>query len=550
MGYKKKTIPKQTKELLRGSRWFWVSFVVVATTFFLGTLLLPLASQGELFISPDETANAYFAKQFALSGSLRVEDNLSAQFDDSLYPRSIVAKDGALLPQSFVGLPVLYGVLINLFGGWILFVLTPLLVILAALALRRLLRAWFSETVANLSSLLFLLHPAVWYYSARGLMHNVLFVCLLIFGVYFFVCRPIAFHLQRCEKRLGKMRPFQLHFDRVLAGVLIGLSLFVRASEVYWIGALLIGLVFFLIKHDWKEIVRLGLGICIGILPFFWLNMITYGNPLVTGYTVTSVVETIKEDVSSTEFVFPFGVDFRAASAHVVDYGIVLFWWLSSLVLVGFPLVVRNRRWYAGIFVVVAVWLGIWYGSWTFFDNPDPSQITIANSYIRYWLPVFILAIPFVAEGIIWIVGRARGSFAQKLLFGSLLVLVAGFNVRLVFFEGQDALIRMSRQLTEFRFIKEDVLKQTPSDSVIIVDRADKLFFPDRHIRYPLRLEQTYELMPRLANAIPLYYFGITFPEKDINYLNQTKLPPLGLQIEFVKTYGMESLYRIVEVVD
>ena len=79
---------------------------------------------------------------------------------------------------------------------------------------------------------------------------------------------------------------------------------------------------------------------------------------------------------------------------------------------------------------------------------------------------------------------------------------------------------------------------------MIIVDRADKIFFPHR-VMYPLRSQQTYSLMPIAVENVPVYYYGITFPEKDIEYLNTKKLKELGLQIEHMQTFDEESLYRI-----
>ncbi|MBI5370097.1 hypothetical protein HZA85_02840 [Candidatus Uhrbacteria bacterium] len=528
---------------------FWIAFVVVAMGFFLGSLTLSVAGGGQVFVSPDETANAFFARRFSQTGTLRVPDVMTKAFSDALYPRSIVASEGELVPQSFLGLPVLYGSLAFFFGPGILFMLTPLLAILCALALRPLLRRWFSDQVASLSALLFLLHPAVWYYSARGLMHSVLFVCLLIFGAYFFFCHPLEHHLARCEKRFGKMMPFQRQIDPVVGGVLVGFALFVRASEVVWVGAAILLLVMVSLRQTSikKDFGRFLVGLAIGLLPFFLFNALTYGNALATGYTLHNSVNAVRSAVQSAPHgssLFPFGLDLKASASHIRDYGLMLFWWLTALALLGFPIVAAKRPWYAVLFVMITVWLGLWYGSWTFFDNPDPHQITIANSYVRYGLPSFILAIPFVAEAIGWLSARAQTSWARGMVVSALVVLVAGLNVHLIFFQGQDGLSRVRETLLQTRQVKQEVLAQIPEDAVIVVDRSDKVFFPERHVRYPLRSDQTYELLPALAQAHPLYYFGITFPQRDLDYLNESKLPPLGLNIRYLKTDGEESLYQ------
>ena len=41
--------------------------------------------------------------------------------------------------------------------------------------------------------------------------------------------------------------------------------------------------------------------------------------------------------------------------------------------------------------LVVSAWLLVVYGSWWFSDNPDPTAITLGSSYVRYFLPLYIL---------------------------------------------------------------------------------------------------------------------------------------------------------------
>ncbi|MEK7619920.1 MAG: hypothetical protein AAB413_01630, partial [Patescibacteria group bacterium] len=88
-------------------------------------------------------------------------------------------------------------------------------------------------------------------------------------------------------------------------------------------------------------------------------------------------------------------------------------------------------------------------------------------------------------------------------------------------------------------------LRYTEGNAVLIVDRGDKLFFPHRHVWYPLRDEATYEAMPSILESTTLYYYGITFPQTDLDYLNDSRLKRMGLGIEIVQTYADESLYRL-----
>jgi len=103
---------------------------LVAILFFVGSLVL--VNPAQVYVSPDETANAYFSERFAESFSLRGPVNgLLLEFD-RLHPRSTLVDDGQLIPGSFLGLPTIYGFVAAVLGDLALWILTPLLTVLAA----------------------------------------------------------------------------------------------------------------------------------------------------------------------------------------------------------------------------------------------------------------------------------------------------------------------------------------------------------------------------------------------------------------------------------
>ena len=116
---------------------------------------------------------------------------------------------------------------------------------------------------------------------------------------------------------------------------------------------------------------------------------------------------------------------------------------------------------------------------------------------------------------------------------------------RSVFYAKEDGLVRAVATLQRSAEIKHELLSTIEPAAVVIVDHGDKLLFPERRVRYPLRDEKTFALMPRLVLNGPLYYYGVTFPPSDFSYLNDEQLKELGLHIELVKTFDAESLYRI-----
>lgn len=522
--------------------WTHVWMSVVAVLFFVGSLVL--MNPARVYVSPDETANAFFATRFAQTLSLTGPvDELLVQFD-RLHPRSTLVLNGQIVPGSFLGLPFLYGFFVMVLGPIALWFLTPLLTILAAFGWRQLVKRYTNLTIANISYLLFLFHPAVWYYSARGLMHNVLFLDLLVLAAWLWVIRS-----------MGKTKNHPSVWNDLFAGFCIGFALFVRTSEFLWIGVELAvaGLIWWR-TLSWRRL-RAGLfGLLVGLGLFFLMNFLTYGHPLTTGYTVGAppVTELVVSESIDSVALLPFGFHPMNAWRHFSAYAVTMFWWLSVLALPGFFLLLAQKshrytvRWAIALATVVSLWLVFMYGSWEIHDNPDPTQITMANSYVRYWLPMYLFSTPMIAVTIAWIAARGKTRVARGLIVVTLLLAVVSLNMNAVFIQGQDRLVKMRQELLESAQIQESVLRYTEENAVIIVDRADKLFFPHRHVWYPLRDEATYNAMPDLVEATTLYYYGMTFPEQDLAYLNDSRLKRMNLRIELVETYGDESLYRII----
>jgi 4-amino-4-deoxy-L-arabinose transferase-like glycosyltransferase len=531
--------------------YLWMAGFLIAGFLGVGIFLHPQS----LYVSPDETANAFFAETFAATGHVFSFDSLSAEFDDALHPRSVLSQDGRLVPSGFLGLPVLYGIIMRIIGSpWLLWI-TPLIAILAVLAWYAIVRKCFDKTVAVYASLLLACHPAWWYYSARSLMPNVLFVSLLVFALFFFIVRPWHKHVRIA--------------DFFFAGLCLGLAFFVRPSEFFWVvGA--VGILAIAFRHAWRwkdALVCLAGWTLFGLVPLFFFQYLTYGDWLATGYTLETTQTVVQEVTSNLSWwerfsttppvtwIFPFGLHLWSVAEQGWKYGVQLFWWLTLLSLGGFVLLFvprshraceRRYRYavYGAILAFMSAWLFLMYGSWTFHDNPDPSVITIANSYVRYWLPVFVASTPLLALFIDWFASHANTSRLKKASAVFLLGGCALLNMWTVFWRGDDGLLRAASIRTEDEEVRAYVLKTTETDAVMVVDRADKIFFPYRRVVYPLRDEATYDLLPRLLLRTDVYYYGITFPLEDVEYLNAVKLKELGLQIELMETFDEESLYR------
>jgi hypothetical protein len=400
-------------------------------------------------------------------------------------------------------------------------------------------------------------------------MPNVPFAAFVIFGAYLLVARPVA-------KRFERPRPYAP--DAFLAGACVCVALSIRASEAVWLAAASIAALWVMRRSlNRRAIVVFFAGLAVAAVPFLILNDRTYGSPFAIGYTAGApasdaalvIQAPIAEPQASgavaeawgraQEFVkplFPFGLHPRNVLRNVFSHGQYLFWWMTLLTIGGSILLFRDRSVpaderrvriaYSAFAIVATAWLFVMYGSWNVHDNPDPNAISIGNSYVRYWLPAFVLSTPYAAAALAWLAKRPITMRGRRLAIVCLAVACVALSVHAVYYPKQDGLISAVETLRRSAQIKRELLTIVENDAVVITDRGDKLLFPERRVRYPLRDETTYALMPKLVRRVPLYYYGVTLPETDMTYLNDMKLDALGLRIVLVKTFDAESLYRLI----
>lgn len=554
------------------SGWRFVLGFVLVGSFFC-SLFLSVTSP-HLFVSPDETANAVFIQEMKRDGTLQVDGPYLEL--GPVHPRSTFSSGvEGILPVGFLGLPVVYGWIVSLLGMGVLPYITAVISLLGVLSFFWVMKRWKGERFACLSTILLATHPAWMYYTARHLMPNVLFVSFLLFAAFFWSTYWYKHVSQKTESAHMRSSGYVL-----LGGICVGLALFVRTSEIVWVLPVLIGLFLFLRKTVCCRVLKMALfGIVIGLIPPFVYNQQTFGGPLIFGYQAATQSVSVAHDVLADTAaqvtlltprvlwdhvqvwlapVFPFGVHPRTVVRNVGAYGFLLFGWLTILMAIGiFSRKNVLTKWLAlsfekkmsiGLFLCAALWLLVAYGSWTIVDNPDPTQISIANSYIRYWLLLFVVSVVFAAqgmEGLAKVISK-KTKISAHWIMPVLLLCIVGLNVYATVGVHPDGLRFVAAQLERDGEIKEELLARVPKDAIVIVDRADKLLWPERAVVTPLRSETTYALMPTfIEKNIPLYYYGVTFPVRDLTYLNEVKLAEEELKITLIQRFDAESLYEI-----
>lgn len=539
------------------------------------SLAVPFATQDGLFVSPDEHATWTFAQSIAESGVAQVEEARNSVLDGFLHPRSTVTVGSAIVPAGFLGLTYLVGAFFFVSPLLAAFV-GPLFCILGLFALYKIVRFFgASAEFATWTVIALAIHPAWWYYSIRSLMPNVPFVALLLAA-----CWMGTIALQRKEN-------IQRCIAWFFSGMLFATALSIRPSEWIWIGGcVLAGMVYVVQKHKgfllevWKErkkevaCLLLGVG-AVGVLMLALQSQV-YGSPLTTGYTVDQSVWEVGGSIMANATtpwyeklfatLFPFGIHERATFWNVWRYVITLYPWMTVVGVLGVGVKIKqmmtdNKRIKADakstsvipylILLLSLIYLLVLYGSWVFFDNPDPSVVSLGNSHTRYWLPIFVLLAPAIAyvlqRGRDLFLGWAQSDRTKQLAHVfpvAILVLMTAFSANLVF-SGDDGVAHTREALATFAEKRTAILEATPSDAIVIVDRADKYLWPYRAVVVPLRSEATYAKIPELLDTAPLYYFSITLPEEDLAYLNEVTFAQTNITFTPVITINEETLYEI-----
>lgn len=589
--------------------WFFLG--ILAVIFFLGASSFNYFTQSDGFIkwsSPDETANYNFAKLFGQERKLSVFESYNLYADDIIHPRSIRSDHGELKPVSFLGIELIYGQIVHWTNFKVLPYLTPLFAAIGLIFYYLLVGRIFGRRNAMLSTVVLTFFPVYIYFSARSMFHNVLFVDLLIVGLYFAVMAGQT--KEKNKLKILTIDPHTLDWKKfiypALAGFFIGLAIITRTSELLWLGPMLF--ILWLINIRRLGIVKLMIilsFILVGILPALYWNNILYGSPTSGGYpemnqslfdiaqTSTSLVKTvINHDGYIVNMfnqlrdnIFHFGFQPRESMRTFVYYFVIMFYWLFWPAVLGLILFFQDwRHWkarhyaYLLSFIIFSLILVFYYGSWEFHDNPDPKSFTIGNSYTRYWLPIYLAAIPLFSLFIIrfsraiypfkeeidlnnlkiatWRDKLLKHGYIGKNVFTSAVRIIIVFviiilSLQFVAYGSEEGLLYQGYKQIESKFEFDEVMKLAEKNSTIITRYHDKLFFPERKVIVGLFDDQAMvNIYSRLVNYMPVYYYNFNLAKKDLDYLNNGKLLKSDLQIKKVhqvnQDFTLYKLYRYV----
>jgi hypothetical protein len=486
---------------------------------------------------PDETTNAYFASLVARGESLIVPEPRNVFVGNMIHPRTAnVRPDGGVVPGGFLGLAWWYGLLGRMIGERMIWFLTPALAMLAMLSLFHALRRVIDVRVASTAVAFLALLSPWWLFTATTMLPNVPFVALVIIGLAMIVCdqgRPDG----------GSARSWRW----LVGGLMIGLALTIRTHEFVWVLPL-VGVVAWGSRLTKMHSVLGSIGLVFPFLPILILQSQLYGGPLVTGYALLQQGGALPTEFTGPGFlqaiVAPFGWSVVTAFQRFWIYAVVPYWWLATLAAIGIlsVFVVRGyesksmRKPSVGS-LVLAVWLILYYGSWDLADPLVRASNILTISYVRYWLPVFVLMAIWGAVGFHALCDRF-GERWRPALAASMMLGIVMLALPPIFFHPSEGLRAQRAQLNEHRERARAVIATTPDDAVIVSHRMDKAFFPERAVVHaPASVDDAFRnRLQELVRAAPVYWYGPSIPDLKDFSIEPFSGMPFGEQLVSVRS--------------
>ncbi len=516
-------------------------FGVVYSSFYFS--LRPSAMDNDMWIfnTPDETANYFFIDKSVRDNNLKEFEalNLFSGELNLVHPRSTTVVDKYIVPGNFLGFILTMRLMAKAFTAAAVPFITPVISIFAVICFYFLIKEIFGEKIGFWSALALLALPAFWYYNARSLFGNILFIDFLIIGFYSLL------------RFFGKKNLINL----ALGSLLIGLALTIRTGDALWVAVLLF-LVFFFQRRQvsWGYLLFAGFVIALAFMPIFGYQADLYGSPLATGYKPEGL-EALAGGGNAwaalaKQFIAPFGIDFYHLIYNVYNFFAKMFFWYFGPAIAGAVLIIYHwfRRKldpkikaYFAVSAVVSVLVLIYYASWLVIDNVIFKGM-VGSSQVRYFLPVYIVAIPLAVYFLNWLFSWVDNKKIKIVLGAILAMIFLGLSLNAVCFASEESLASVAKTVKSYQQINQTVRGLTEEGAVIISSYSDKLFFPKRKVIFYWREERFLQNIALIAKEAPVYFYDID-SGREIKFAEENS----DLRFELVKQINeREGLYKLV----
>lgn len=494
-----------------------------------------------IFNTPDETANYFFSASLAEGQGLKLFEPLNQVSGELnlVHPRSTTVVDNSIEPGGFLGFVLLAGYLGGCFGAGLIPWLTPLLSVFGAAAFYFLIKKIWGEKNAWWSFLSLLIMPAWWYYNSRSLFNNIAALDLWLIGFYWL----FSFGQNQSGRWLRLL----------LAGGFLGLATALRPVDALWIGPAVLALIIFQRpKNRFAALAVLVAVMALVFIPVLWWQKILYGSYWSLGYAPSLASATAggwSQSWSLLRSVFPVDFSLKNILYNLYFYYGRMFWWYFCPAAVGGLLLIvaglkkqaaAKEIFYFWLTAVVSAIIFLYYGSWFFFNNLQAKAL-IGSSQVRYFLPVYVLALPVAIYSFDRLFSFLSSRRWRAVLAVVLLLFAGYWSVQTVWFRGDESLSAVSRTVRNYQQINQRVRALTEEQAVVVTSYNDKVFFPRRRVIFYWQEPRFLANIEIISQAAPIYFYSID-RGREMSYVEGNS----NLRAELVEQLNeREYLYRL-----
>jgi len=258
----------------------------------------------------------------------------------------------------------------------------------------------------------------------------------------------------------------------------------------------------------------------------------------------------------------PFGWQTKIFLANTWHHLIVLIWpyWLLailSLIFLRKQIINFKSIWckYLLLASLVSLLILIYYANWDLADPMVKQYNTISISYVRYFLPIYILSLPFIAQAIKFLTAFKNKHF-KNLLRAFFILILAILSLKLAFYAPHDGLLATKQTLIDYYHQFEQVKDVAPQNSVILTERSDKIFFPYYRVVVMRDDFLVWPLIENIINDTEVFYYTSQSTEQledlqihfQLNNLELVKIKQINNQFTLFQIKFFDQLDSRIEL--
>jgi hypothetical protein len=478
---------------------------------------------------PDANANFWSVSQIVNNFSIGEFDPLNVSSEYLLHTRSQNVIEGVTLPMTFLPSLFVMSSLSCLFGQFSALLLIPLLAAGIIFIFHLLVIKLLPDQKSAIMATILLSTLAPWFYfSSQPLLPNIIVIFLALLALYTF-----------------------LNQRYLVASLFFALAIVCRPPEIIW----LFPIAFLLLYYLQPKLPKLRILNCFIIFAAImvwalYLNKTVFGGYFLTGYSNFQANALPSETNLATNnifsWLFPFGINLLLAAKNYIKYFWLLIWPYSIFIFLGAWQVLKTKnnsleKKYLHVYVIISGLLVLYYGSWNFSDALVKNLNTISISYVRYFLPLFILSMPLVVMGINYLTRNLKSNNLLRIFIFSFLIL---FSARQVIFTKNDGLLDHGQYVKKYHQEWQAIKKIAPAGSVIISERSDKYLYPYYRVVVP---QGDLAVWPRIKNilgSVDIYYYSSEKPEQ----LRQVEILMSNYKLQLSEPFIISDNFTLYKV--